>query len=135
MERRDSVRLTSREGRSFAFPVGVAFLVLAGVLYWWRDHVAAAAVSGGLGAGLLVAGLVMPARLGPLLRAWMALAHALSRVTTPVFMGLVYFGVLTPTGLVRRGIGRNPIRHPAKDDSFWVMRPEGQRRSDLRRQF
>lgn len=135
LERRDSARLTAREGRRFAFPVGIAFLVLAGILYWWRDHETAGAVVGGLGASLLAAGLVIPAHLGPAQRAWMALAHALSRVTTPIFMSVVYFVVLTPSGLLRRGIGRNPIRHLASDDSYWAERPDGQRRSDLQRQF
>lgn len=127
--------MTPREGRRFAFPVGIAFLVLAGVLYWWRDHAAAGAVVGGLGATLLAAGLVIPAYLGPVQRAWMALAHAMSKVTTPIFMSVVYFAVLMPTGLIRRGIGRNPIRHTPHDDSYWATRSDGQRRSDLQRQF
>lgn len=135
MERRDSARLTPREGRQFAFPVGIAFFVLAGVLYWWREHAVAGAVVGGLGATLVTAGLVIPAYLGPVQRAWMALAYALSKVTTPVFMSVVYFAVLTPTGLVRRGIGSNPIRHAPNDDSYWAERPDSQRRSDLQRQF
>lgn len=135
LERRDPARLTAREGRSFAFPVGVAFLVLAAVLYWWRDHGLVAAILGAVGVGLLIAGLLIPGYLGPVLRAWMGLALMISRVTTPLFMSVVYYIVLTPTGLLRRTIGRNPIRHSAADGSYWTPRPDRQRRSDLRRQF
>lgn len=135
MERRDSARLTPHEGRKFAFTVGAAFLVLAGVLYWWRGHVSAAAVLAGLGTVLAVAGVLIPGRLSPIWRAWMGLAHLLSKVTTPIFMGVVYYLVLTPTGLLRRWLGQNPIRHRAADDTYWAPRPDDRRRSNLQRQF
>ena len=86
MERRVPARLTAREGRAFAFPVGAAFLVLAGIT-WWRDHELLTRVFGGVGGLLLLAGLLIPTLLGPLQRGWMGLAHAISKVTTPIFMG------------------------------------------------
>lgn len=134
MESAVPFRLTAREGRAFAATVGGACLVLAGVARW-RGH---GAVAAGLGAGavlLLAAGLVAPRSLGPVRRGWMALARALSRVTTPVFMALVYFGVLTPFGIVRRTVGGNPLRRDAREGSYWHTRPAGRRRSRLHRQF
>ena len=127
--------LTASEGRRFGLTVGAAFLVLA-ALSWWRGHLVPPAVLGGLGGLLVLAGLVGPTRLGPVQRAWMGLAHAISKVTTPVFMGLVYFLVITPTGLVMRALGRNPLEHPRVGSGFWVARPEGERRSrSMERQF
>ena len=64
-------RLTPAEGRRFGLTVGVAFLVLAGLLHFWRHKETAAVVAGGLGVLLVAAGLVIPGRLGPLHRAWM----------------------------------------------------------------
>jgi hypothetical protein len=68
----------------------------------------------------------------------MKLAHALSRITTPIFMGIVYFVVLTPAGLIRRTFGRNPLVHAAENGSYWEARPtrehEAQRRR-MERQF
>ena len=127
-------RLTAREGRAFAFPVGAAFLILAGIT-WWRDHVLLTQVLGGLGAALLAAGLAVPTALGPVQRAWMRLAHALSRVTTPIFMGIVYFVVLTPIGILRRRLGSNPVQHAPVDDSYWDTRPAERRRGNHHRQF
>lgn len=82
-----------------------------------------------LGGVLALAGLVVPARLGPVHRTWMGLAQLLSQVTTPVFMGVVYFLILTPTGGIMRLFGRNPIRRLLSEGSFWVRRParDGQR--------
>lgn len=134
MERRIPTRLTAKEGRAFAFPVGIAFLVLAAIT-WWRGHDLATQIFGGLSGLLLVAGALVPSRLGPVHRAWMGLAHAISKVTTPIFMGIVYYVVLTPIGMIRRVVGGDPMKHRAVDDSYWRIRPENKRRGDLNRQF
>jgi hypothetical protein len=61
-------------------------------------------------AGVLAAwGLVAPMSLGPVYRGWMRLGILLSRVTTPVIMGVVFFLVVTPTGLVRRLLGKDSL--------------------------
>jgi hypothetical protein len=129
-----STEFTRSDGRRFAFPVGTAFLLLAGVLLW-RERELLAGVAAGLGGVLYLAGLAAPARLGPVYRSWMALALAISKVTTPVFMAIVYIGVMTPTGLVMRALGRNPIAHQPRDGSYWVRRKDGTASGDMRRQF
>jgi hypothetical protein len=65
----------------------------------------------------------------------MRFAHGLSKITTPIFMGVVYFVVLTPVGLLRRLLGRNSLVRP-QGGTFWVSRPAGTaRKGDLERQF
>ena len=135
MAARVSARLTPGEGRRFGLTLGAAFLVLAG-LTAWRGHSLEARAFAGLGGGLVAAALLVPARLGPVHRFWMALAAAISRVTTPAFLGLIYFVVLTPTGLVRRLAGRNRLARPRLSNSFWVARGvAARRRTDMERQF
>ena len=133
MAERVSARLTPAEGRKFAFTVGLAFVVLAGISYW-RGHQLPPKVLGGLGVLLLVAGALVPGHLGPVQRGWMGLAHVLSKVTTPIFLGVVYFVILTPIGLVMRAFGRRALKHPLQNDSYWVPLRSGGR-SDLTTQF
>jgi hypothetical protein len=133
LEERVPARLSPAEGRRFGLLVGGALLVLAGVL-WWRGRLSVASTAGGLGVLLVAAGLIIPGRLGPVHRAWMAFGLALSKVTTPVFMGLVYFLVFTPTGALMRLFGRNPIAPNRRQATFWVARTTGPR-SDMERQF
>lgn len=116
-------RLSAKEGRQFGLTVGGAFLVLAAIAAWRGRHVPLYAF-GGLGAALIVAGTLIPGQLGPVYRAWMGLAHAMSRVTTPLFMGIVYFIVLMPVGVLMRLFGRNPIRHRPVNDSYWMARTD-----------
>jgi hypothetical protein len=67
-------------------------------------------------------------------KAWMALAHAISRVTTPIVMGELYMVVLTPIGILRRALGGNPMVHASSDRGFWKQHP-AVRPSGMRRQF
>lgn len=131
-------RYSSAEGRRFGLTVGIAFGVLAALAYW-RGRPTVSLVLGGIAALLLLGGVLVPARLGPVEHGWMAFARALSRVTTPIFMGIVYFVVLTPTGVVRRAFGRNSLVRNSGAPSFWVMRdpPADQsvRRRRMERQF
>jgi hypothetical protein len=115
--------LTKAQGRKFGLSVGVAFLALTGLLLW-RGRETIAYVTGTLSVLLMVGGIVVPTKLGPIERAWMAMAHRISKVTTPLIMGIVYFLVLTPIGLVMRALGRNPLVHPRRKTSFWVDRAE-----------
>ena len=48
-------------------------------------------------------------------------------------MGIVYFLVLMPVGLLMRLFGRNPIRHRTMNDSYWFARSEA--RGDMTNQF
>jgi hypothetical protein len=127
-------RLSPAEGRRFGITLGLAFLALAGLLYW-RTFPTGSAVTAALGILLLVAGLILPTHLGTVSRGWMKLGAAISVVTTPVFMGVVYFLVLTPTGLIMRMIGRNPLKPARAGGTHWVTRAENHRRSSLDRQF
>jgi hypothetical protein len=127
-------RLTPAEGRKFGLLVGGAFLLL-GVLLWRRTHLTAAYVAATLAVALIVGGLAVPAQLGPVYRAWMALAKAISKVTTPVFMSVIFFLVLTPAGILVRLFGHRPLTRSRGGPSYWQSRAPGSRRGDLDHQF
>ena len=128
-------RLTAAQGRKFGLTLGIAFLVIAAISRW-RGHDIPPLVAAVLAVVLIVAGLIAPTRLGAVERAWMGFAHAISKVTTPIFMGIVYFMVVAPIGVVMRVLGRNPLRHAEVAGSFWASRSEdGEGRGGLERQF
>jgi hypothetical protein len=90
---------------------------------------------GAVGALLIIAGLVAPTRLGPVERAWYGLAARISKITTPIIMGALYYLVITPAGMLARLFGHNALVRPRTATSAWVRRAADARRSDLERQF
>lgn len=127
-------RLTAAEGRKFGFVVGGAFLALAALLYW-REKDTISTIAATLGGLLVAGGLILPERLGPVQRGWMKLAHAISKVTTPVFMGVIFFVVIMPAGLLTRVFGHRPlVRESGR--SAWIPHSGSEPgRSNLERQF
>ena len=126
MAERVPARLSPSQARKFALTVGGAFMLLAG-LATWRGHAAVGAVAGTVGVLLAATGVLAPSRLGPIYRAWMRLALAISKVTTPVIMGVMYLFVFTPFGVVMRTFGRNPLKRrlQGNSNSFWIERSTG----------
>jgi DMSO reductase anchor subunit len=126
--------LSRAEGRRFGLTVGGAFLALT-ALVWWRGRQDVVPYLGTLSALLIAAGLLAPTTLGPVRRAWMALSRLLSKVTTPIFMGVVYFLVVTPTGAIMRLLGRHTLVHEATDGSFWTAHTGVSDPKQMKRQF
>jgi hypothetical protein len=60
-------------------------------------------------------GLVAPESLRPVYRGWMKFGLMLSRITTPIIMGLVFYLVVTPFGLVRRVFGKDAMARKFED--------------------
>jgi hypothetical protein len=123
MENPVSTRLTPAELRKFGLAVGAAFLVLA-LIAWWRGHPVSMRVLGGLGGALVIGGALAPRALRPAYVGWMSLANILSRITTPVFLGIVYFLMFLPVGLFRRLIGKDALNRSAIRGSYFIVRAE-----------
>ena len=131
-----SARLSAKELRRFGFTVSIPLALLGGVGLW-RGHVVLPVVLGGL--ALILAGLavVAPSLLGPVHRVWMQVAHALGWFNTRVVLGLVYFAVMTPTGVVMRLVGKDPLDRRLRDrPTYWVEKtPHPDPRGIMERRF
>ena len=135
MARRVPTGLEAREGRKFGLTVGTAFVLFGGIALW-RGGELPAQVLWGLGGVLILGAVLLPARLKPVERIWMAMALQISRVMTPVVMGIVYFLVLTPIAVLVRKTKGNPLVHGSDATGYWFTKGEGQdAKTDMRRQF
>ena len=135
MAERIPARLSAAAGRKFGLTLGIAFVVIGG-LFLWRGKPVRADVAFTFGVVLVGAALVAPTSLGPVERGWMGLAHLISKVTTPIFMGVVYFVVMTPIGLLRRRFGGSPLRRRADQASYWFEhKAPADPREAMERQF
>jgi hypothetical protein len=122
-------KLSFRIEREFGLIVGGVFVLLG---TWWiyrEKFPVAAKISLGLGAVLVLLGLILPRALVYPNRAWMKLAEAMAFVMTRVILGVVFFLIVTPIGLVKRMMGWDPLhRRAGSSESYW--RPYSERQRD-----
>ena len=136
LSRREKIKVSS--DRSFGLVIG-GLLVLVGVAPLLRaphDHLRWWALAPG--AVLVALALVWQAPLAPLNRLWARLGLLLYRVTNPVILGVLYYLVVTPIGLLMRACGNDPLalRRDAAAASYWRIRtPPGPSPESMKQQF
>ena len=77
--------------RDFGLVTGAIFVALFGLFFPWLLELNIPTWPWVLGSILAVWGLAAPATLRPLYRAWMKLGLMLSKITTPIVLGIVFF--------------------------------------------
>lgn len=92
---------------------------VVGAILWLKGHGSVATGAAVTSALLFAGGTLAPTALGPLFQGWMRFGLVLSRITTPIVLGILYFLVITPTGLVMRLLGRRPLLHRPTADGYW----------------
>ncbi len=108
------------EERNFGLLVGGVFITLAGWWLWRGRFQTVATCLLAVGFALVFFGAVFPKALVIPNRLWMGLARALSFITTPIIMGVIFFLIITPFGFIRRLLGRDPLdRRAARQASYW----------------
>jgi hypothetical protein len=94
--------------RSFGVSVGTVLLVLAAILLW-RHRLLRAEILGGIGAVLLVLGLLSPRLLKYPSKYWWKFSLAFGRVMARFWLTLLFALVLTPVNILWRLIGKDPL--------------------------
>ena len=122
--------------RSFGIVFCVVFAIIAlwplldgGDIRIWASLTAA---------GFLAVALVRPSLLRPLNRLWFKFGMLLSKVVSPLVMGLVFYTTVTPIGLILRVSGKDllGLRFAKESESYWVRRdPPGPAPETMRQQF
>lgn len=82
--------------------------------------------------------LAIPAVLAPLNRLWTAFGQLLHRIISPVALGILFYGVVTLTGLLMRLFGKDllRLRFDRNAPSYWIQRtPPGPSAESLKNQF
>jgi hypothetical protein len=77
-----------------------------------------------LAAAITLVTLTRAEWLAPLKRAWMKFGALLHHIVSPVVMGVIFFGVFTPVGMVMRACGRDAMkrRYEPQRPSYWERR-------------
>jgi hypothetical protein len=120
--------------RGFGVVCLVAFAALGVYVYFWHrvpffelsepNARTTGIVLGAVAVVCFVLGRVAPSALRPLWVTLMAITLPIGFVVSHVVLGIVYYGVFTPVGLLFRLIGRDPLdrRFEPARTSYWVAR-------------
>jgi hypothetical protein len=105
----DIKELDARGLREFGLTTGGIVAGLFGLLFPWLLERPVPRWPWVIAAVLVAWALAAPASLRGFYRGWMKLGLLLGKITTPVIMGVVFFLVVTPMGLVRRLLGKDSL--------------------------
>lgn len=105
----DIPELDRRGLREFGIMTGMIVLGLFGLFLPWLFEFNFPVWPWIVGSILVAWGLIAPNSLKPVYRGWMKFGLLLSRVTTPIVLGIVFFGVVFPIGAIMRLRGRDPM--------------------------
>jgi hypothetical protein len=122
--------------RAFGFVFTVLFVIIGLLPLFGSGDVRIWSL--GLAAVILAIALIRPALLAPFNRAWMKFGMLLHKITNPIIMGLIFFLAVTPTALILRARGKDPLRRkfdPAAQ-TYWIERdPPGPEPDSMKQQF
>jgi hypothetical protein len=99
------------------------FFALIGLIPLWR-HGTVRFWALGVSAAFLATSFVCPRVLRPLNFIWMRFGALLNKVTNPIVMGVLFYGVVTPVALVMRLCGKHPLplKFDPDADTYWIER-------------
>ena len=122
--------------RSFGFVFAAVFLIIAvwplwhgAGLRWWSVGVAAA---------FAVAAVAVPRVLAVPNRLWMKFGLLLGKIISPIALGILFYLVFMPIGVLMRVLGKDPLKLKRDDaaTSYWVNRePPGPPPTSMTNQF
>lgn len=128
-------KIDNKTLRSFGLTVGGVFALIAlwPVVIRGGDPRLWAAVPSVL---LIVPALVWPSSLSWIHKGWMAIGHVLGWINTRIILGAVFYLVVTPIGVVRRLLGKDPMgtKTNGNVETYRVLRKR-RPASHLKRQY
>jgi polyferredoxin len=131
-----NIKSGKKELREFGLLVG-GVLGLIGLFAWWKGkpffpYLLVPAIV------LIVAGGAIPSILKPIQRVWMTAALLIGWVMTSILLSLLFYGVVTPLGILARLMGKDFLDLKFKENkhSYWIPRREGGvKKTNYERQF
>ncbi len=97
-----------------------------GAMAWWRwDMPGLAGTCVGAGALCLMCGLFFPRAARALYLGTILLCFPVGFVISHILMAILYYGLMTPIGLIMRALGRDPLQRTIDHDAptYWQAHP------------
>ena len=114
---------------TFIFAVVTAYFFTVENLKWAYVFIATALL-------FLLITLVNDKILLPLNKLWMRFGLLLGIIISPIVLGIIFFGLITPYGLIMRLFRRDELRlHKRTIETNWISRSQDKSQTDFTKQF
>lgn len=121
--------------RKFGAFFSVVFLAGAAYFFYVNSQ-AVAWLLCALASVLVITTLLNADLLLPLNKMWMRFGLLLGMIISPLVMGVIFFGLITPYGVVMRISGRDELRIKDKTaESYWISRQQASPQTNFKQQF
>jgi len=92
--------------RAQARDTGMALVLISLIVFFATREIRYVTIA----AGLLLLNMIVPAIYKPAAKVWFGLSHVLGTVMSKLLLTVVFLVVLTPMGLIRSMMGKDPMR-------------------------
>ena len=121
--------------KKFGFFFTFVFAILA-FYFLFIDSILWAQALAILAVFFLLITVIIPQALLPLNKLWMRLGLLLGMIVSPIVLGIIFFGLVAPYGVVMRMFGRDELRLKfTKKSSHWISRSESIKSDSFKNQF
>lgn len=123
-----NTKYTSKEIRIWALVMAAILTAVGAIQFIVWGHLRTANTFWILAVVFLSLGLIYPMLLKPIYWGWLKFAAALAWVNTRLILGVIFYLVFTPVGLILRLMRKDLIkqRWDANANSYWIKRPDEQ---------
>ena len=113
----DDIKISSNRSFGIVFFIVFLFISLYPLTYSGEIRIWSATIS----FIFLVLGLFNSKILTPLNKYWFKFGIFLGKIISPMIMGIIFFLVVTPTGLIMRLLGKDVLNLKYnKNQSYWI---------------
>ena len=128
-----NISSTKKDIRKFSYLVG-GILVIISLFLLWKGSTSFTLILG-IGAGLIIIGMIFPIILKPIYIAWMIFAVILGWIMTRVILTILFYLIVTPIALIAKIFRKRflDLSFRTEADSYWNYR--GEAVSDIEKQF
>ena len=121
--------------QKFGYFFTFVFLITS-IYFYFRENSMAFYVLGSCSIVFFLVTLFKAEILKPLNKLWIGFGLVLGMIVSPIVMGVIFFMIFTPIGILMRLFGRDELLLQFKDkSSYWTKRHEDIHPNSFRRQF
>jgi hypothetical protein len=133
----DIPRLDNKGLRQFGLTTGAIIVALFALLFPWVFDATSMPLWPWILAGLLwLPALFIPSVLRPVYVTWMKIGHGIGWVNTRIILGVLFYVVILPMGLIMRLLGKDPMaRKRDKSASSYRIKSISEAKDRLEKPF